>query len=213
MSVALTSGADAIHPGYGFLSERADFSEICKEHNIKFIGPSAISMRKLADKASARKTMKDNKVPIVPGTDIIEKIDDIKKFAKKAGYPIILKPTAGGGGKGMRVCYSDKEVDEAFNLCQAEAKNAFGNDQIYCEKYLENPRHVEFQILADKYGNIVHLGERDCSIQRRHQKFQVLACQASQYCEYPDFRRKPTDLPKPCVVHCHYRFDSRRPCQ
>ena len=170
ISVALTSGADAIHPGYGFLAERADFSEICKEHNIKFIGPSAASMRKLADKATARKTMKDHKVPIVPGTDIIEKVDDIKKFGKKAGYPIILKPTAGGGGKGMRVIYSEKEIQEAFDLCQAEAKNSFGNEQIYCEKYLENPRHIEFQVLADKYGNVIHLGERDCSIQRRHQK-------------------------------------------
>ncbi len=170
ISVALTSGADAIHPGYGFLSERADFSDICKEHGIKFIGPCANSMRKLGDKATARKTMKEHKVPIIPGTDIIEKPSEIKKFAKKVGYPIIIKATAGGGGRGMRIVNKEDEIETAFNLCSIEAKNNFGCDKVYCEKYLLNPRHIEIQVIADKYGNAIHLAERDCTIQRRHQK-------------------------------------------
>jgi len=170
ISAALVSGADAIHPGYGFMSERADFAEICEKHGIKFIGPTAEAMRKMGDKATARKTMIENNVPVTPGTGILKTAQEVKDFAKKAGYPIILKATAGGGGKGMRVVRADEEVETNFSLCQSEAQNFFGNPDVYAEKFLENPRHIEVQIIGDQYGNVVHLGERDCSIQRRHQK-------------------------------------------
>ena len=170
ISAAIVSGADAIHPGYGFMSERADFAEICAKHGIKFIGPTAEAMRKMGDKATARKTMIENNVPVTPGTGILKTPEEVKEFAHKVGYPIILKATAGGGGKGMRICRSDEEVDVNMSLCQSEAQNFFGNPDVYAEKFLENPRHIEVQILADQFGNVVHLGERDCSIQRRHQK-------------------------------------------
>ncbi|MBQ7125592.1 acetyl-CoA carboxylase biotin carboxylase subunit, partial [bacterium] len=170
ISTALMSGCDAIHPGYGFMSERADFVDICAKHGIKFIGPSSDSMQKMGDKATARKTMIENNVPVTPGTDIINSVADLKEFAKKAGYPIILTATAGGGGKGMRIVRSDDELESNMQLCQQEAEKFFGNPGIYAEKFLENPRHIEVQILADSFGNVIHLGERDCSIQRRHQK-------------------------------------------
>ena len=170
ISVALTSGADAIHPGYGFMAERADFVDICDEHHIKFIGPSSKAMRAMGDKASARATMIASGVPVTPGTGLVETVDEVREFAHKVGFPVIIKATAGGGGKGMRIVRSDDELEDAFNLCRNEAKNAFGNPEVYVEKYLENPRHIEVQILADSFGNVVHLGERDCSIQRRHQK-------------------------------------------
>ena len=170
ISVALTSGADAIHPGYGFMAERADFVDICDEHHIKFIGPSSKAMRAMGDKASARATMISSGVPVTPGTGLVESVDEVREFAKKVGFPIIIKATAGGGGKGMRIVREEYELEDAFNLCRNEAKNAFGNPEVYCEKYLENPRHIEVQILADSFGNVVHLGEGDCSIQRRHQK-------------------------------------------
>ena len=170
ISVALTSGADAIHPGYGFMSERADFVEICTDHGIKFIGPSAEAMRKMGDKATARKTMTANGVPVTPGTDLVDDLEAAKEFAAKAKYPVIVKATAGGGGKGMRIANSPEELEEAITLCQTEAQNAFGNAGVYIEKYIVNPRHIEVQIIADSYGNVVHLGERDCSVQRRHQK-------------------------------------------
>ena len=177
ISAALVSGADAIHPGYGFMSERADFAEICEKHGIKFIGPTASAMRKMGDKATARKTMIENNVPVTPGTGILKTAQEVKDFAKEriaekkqGDIPIILKATAGGGGKGMRIVRSDDEVETNMNLCQSEAQNFFGNPDVYAEKYLENPRHIEVQILGDQYGNVVHLGERDCSIQRRHQK-------------------------------------------
>lgn len=170
ISVALTSGADAIHPGYGFLSERADFVDICEEHHIKFIGPSATAMHKMGDKANARATMEASNVPITPGLGIVDNTDVIREFTKKVGYPIIIKATAGGGGKGMRIVRKDDELDDAFNLCRSEAQSAFANGDVYVEKFIENPRHIEVQILADSYGNVIHLGERDCSIQRRNQK-------------------------------------------
>ena len=170
ISVALTSGADAIHPGYGFMAERADFVDICSEHNIKFIGPSSEAMRAMGDKASARATMIASRVPVTPGTGLVETVEQVRKFANKVGFPVIIKATAGGGGKGMRIVREEYELEDAFNLCRNEAKNAFGNPEVYVEKYLENPRHIEVQILADSFGNVVHLGERDCSIQRRHQK-------------------------------------------
>lgn len=170
MAVAEVSGADAIHPGYGFLSERADFVEMCEESGLKFIGPSSEAMRKMGDKATARKTMIENDVPVTPGTGIVKTPDEVKEFGNKVGYPIILKATAGGGGKGMRVCRSDEDVDTNMPLCQSEAQNFFGNPDVYAEKFLENPRHIEVQVLGDSFGNVIHLGERDCSIQRRHQK-------------------------------------------
>ena len=170
ISTALISGAEAIHPGYGFMAERPDFAEICRDHGLKFIGPSVESMKLMGDKASARKTMIENNVSVTPGTDIINDISDAKKFIAEVGYPVIIKATAGGGGKAMRIVRSDEELEDMFNICRSEGQSFFGNPDVYMEKYLENPRHIEVQILADSYGNVVHLGERDCSIQRRHQK-------------------------------------------
>ena len=152
------------------MSERADFAEICEKQGIKFIGPSSDAMKKMGDKATARQTMIDNDVPVTPGTGIVQTPEEVQEFANRVGYPIILKATAGGGGKGMRICRNDDEVKLNMELCQAEAKNFFGNPDVYAEKYLENPRHIEVQILGDSFGNVIHLGERDCSIQRRHQK-------------------------------------------
>jgi acetyl-CoA carboxylase biotin carboxylase subunit len=170
ISAALVSGADAIHPGYGFLSERADFADVCAAHGICFIGPSGDVIRRMGDKAEARETMVRNKIPVTPGTGIIHDINEVKKFCKKAGYPVIVKATAGGGGKGMRIVNSEDELEENITLCKTEAQNFFGNPDVYVEKYLVKPRHIEVQILADKKGNVINLGERDCSIQRRHQK-------------------------------------------
>ena len=170
MSVVLTSGCDAIHPGYGFMAERADFVEVCDDHGVKFIGPSAKQMKDMGDKAQARKTMIENGVPVTPGTDLIEDENSALEFANKVKYPVIVKATAGGGGKGMRVANSDEELKEALALCRTEAQNAFGNDGVYIEKFIQNPKHIEVQIIADKFGNVCHLGERDCSVQRRHQK-------------------------------------------
>ena len=170
ITTAMMTGCDAIHPGYGFMSERADFVDICEQHGIKFIGPSADSMRKMGDKATARRTMIENNVPVTPGTGILETVEQAREFAHKAGYPIILKATAGGGGKGMRIVRNDDELESNMTLCQQEAQKFFGNPEVYAEKFLENPRHIEVQILGDSFGNVIHLGERDCSIQRRHQK-------------------------------------------
>lgn len=172
ISTALMAGVDAIHPGYGFMAENADFADICKDHNIKFIGPASKSMRMMGDKATARKTMTQNDVPITPGTGIIPTIEEARSWVNQpdVGYPIIIKATAGGGGKGMRIAKNDCEIEEMYNLARAEAENCFGNSDVYIEKYLENPRHIEVQIIGDQHGNVVHLGERDCSIQRRHQK-------------------------------------------
>jgi acetyl-CoA carboxylase, biotin carboxylase subunit len=171
ISVALMTRADAIHPGYGFLAENATFADLCADHKIKFIGPSAQMIRMMGDKATAKRTMADVGVPVVPGTDgTTADVNLIRAWAEKAGYPIIIKATAGGGGKGMRVVNHPDELDSQLTTARTEAKAAFGNDEVYIEKFIKNPRHVEFQLLADQYGNVVHLGERDCSIQRRHQK-------------------------------------------
>jgi len=171
ISTALMAGVDAIHPGYGFLAENADFAEICKDHNIKFVGPSADNIRSMGDKASAKKTMIKNKVPTVPGTvGLVSDINEVKPWIEKVGYPVIIKATAGGGGRGMRIVREESELEKMMNIAQSEAAACFGNDGVYIEKFLENPRHIEVQIIADQYGNVVHFGERDCSIQRRHQK-------------------------------------------
>ena len=171
IAVAKKSGADAIHPGYGFLSENASFSERCKQEGIIFIGPSAYSIATMGDKITARQTMIKAGIPIVPGTS--EKITDesmAMEIAKQIGYPLMIKASAGGGGKGMRLVHSFNELLPYFRTAKSEAMNAFGNDSVYIEKYIESPHHIEFQILADRHGNVIHLFERECSIQRRHQK-------------------------------------------
>ena len=170
ISAALITGADAIHPGFGFLSENADFAEMVELHGITFIGPTAEQMRLLGDKITARKAAIDAGLPITPGSPALESVEDAKEWANKIGYPIIIKAKDGGGGKGMKVAYSDEDIAEAYSMAKAEAKAAFPSDVVYMEKYLQHPRHIEMQILADKYGNVIHLGERDCSIQRNHQK-------------------------------------------
>ncbi|RXT04186.1 acetyl-CoA carboxylase biotin carboxylase subunit [Ammoniphilus sp. CFH 90114] len=171
MSVASVTHADAIHPGYGFLAENANFAELCGACNITFIGPEAEAINKMGDKSVARETMKNAGVPTVPGTEgLIEDIDEAVTIAEGIGYPVIVKATAGGGGKGMRVAYHEEDLRKAIRQAQKEAETAFGNPGVYLEKYLEEPRHIEIQIIADKHGNVAHLGERDCSIQRRHQK-------------------------------------------
>lgn len=171
ISAAEVTGADAIHPGYGFLSENANFAEICETCHIKFIGPSPHAIRMMGDKAMARKIAAEAGVPIIPGSEgVVETEDDALRIAEQLGFPVILKAAAGGGGKGMRVVHNSGELSTAFRMAQREAQNTFGASEIYLEKYLERPRHIEFQILADEHGNMIHLGERECSIQRRHQK-------------------------------------------
>ncbi|BAB06506.1 acetyl-CoA carboxylase biotin carboxylase subunit [Halalkalibacterium halodurans] len=171
MSVATLTEVDAIHPGYGFLAENADFAEICGECNITFVGPSADAISKMGTKDVARETMKRAGVPIVPGSEgIIESVEDGLAVAEQIGYPVIIKATAGGGGKGIRVARNEEELRKGINITQQEAATAFGNPGVYLEKYIEDFRHVEIQVLADNHGHVIHLGERDCSIQRRLQK-------------------------------------------
>lgn len=168
---AQTTGAEAIHPGYGFLAENASFAKICAQNNIVFIGPKPELINMMGDKATARETAIENKVPITKGSDgIVPDLEEARRVAKWITYPVMIKATAGGGGKGMRIARNEKELVENFIAAQNEAKAAFGNQDVYIEKYVEEPRHVEIQVIGDKYGNVVHLGERDCSIQRRHQK-------------------------------------------
>ena len=171
VSAAEITEADAIHPGYGFLSENAYFAEILQDCHIAFIGPAPEAIRKMGDKSLARRTAAAAGVPTVPGSPgPLESVDDALAFAAKAGYPVILKASAGGGGRGMRVARDERELANAYDTARAEAEKAFGNAEVYLEKYLEEPRHIEFQIFGDSHGNIRHLGERECSIQRRHQK-------------------------------------------
>lgn len=171
ISAAELTDAEAIHPGYGFLSENAGFAEVCEKCGITFIGPTAESMRIMGDKISARQAVIKQGVPILPGTkEGVHSVEDAVKVAKEIGYPVIIKATAGGGGRGMKIVHSQATLPNAFATARAEAQSGFGNPEVYIEKYCEQPRHVEIQILADKHGNVIHLGERDCSIQRRHQK-------------------------------------------
>ena len=171
MSAAQITGADAIHPGYGFLAENADFSEICADSKIKFIGPSPEMINNMGDKAFAKETMRKVGVPVVPGSNgTLKNFEEGLKIAEEIGYPVMLKATAGGGGKGMRIVWKKDEMANAFQTASAEAGAAFNNADMYLEKYIENPRHVEIQIMGDKFGNVYHYGERDCSVQRRHQK-------------------------------------------
>ena len=171
IAAAEICGVDAIHPGYGFLSENAEFSQLCADHNIKFIGPSGEVITAMGDKATAKKTMIEAGVPVVPGSDgLIDSLDEAYKIAEEIEYPILLKATAGGGGKGMRRVNQPDEMEDAWNSAKAEAGSAFGDDGIYMEKFILEPRHIEIQVVADQFGNVYHLGERDCTIQRRHQK-------------------------------------------
>lgn len=171
MSVATLTETDAIHPGYGFLSENADFAEICESCNITFIGPSPEAIARMGDKSEAKRTMKEADVPVIPGSDgLIESVDEAIRLGREIGYPLIIKATAGGGGRGIRIAESEEMLIQQITTAQQEAENAFGNAGVYLEKYLTGMKHIEIQILADKHGNVVHLGERDCSIQRRRQK-------------------------------------------
>lgn len=171
ISATITSGADAIHTGFGFLSENSKFAELCEKCHITFIGPKSEVIRKMGNKSQARETMIDAGIPVIPGSsEIILDIERGRKIAEEVGYPVIIKAVLGGGGKGMRVAYTEEEFLNSFQTAQKEAQVSFGDNSMYIEHFVENPRHIEFQILADQYGNVVHLGERDCSIQENHQK-------------------------------------------
>eukprot|EP00897_Mesotaenium_endlicherianum_P003584 jgi/Mesen1/3253/ME001874S02313 len=171
MAAAEITNADAVHPGYGFLAENARFSQICADHGIKFIGPAPEMINKMGDKITAKDTMIKAGVPVVPGGEgLLESPEQAKSLAKEVGYPVILKATAGGGGKGMRVVWEEKELEKAYTTAKVEAAASFKNDGIYMEKFVEEPRHIEIQVAGDQYGTVCHLSERDCSIQRRHQK-------------------------------------------
>ncbi|GIV40428.1 MAG: acetyl-CoA carboxylase biotin carboxylase subunit [Thermonema sp.] len=171
IAAAEITNADAIHPGYGFLSENAKFAQACIDHNIKFIGPTPEMIQKMGDKATAKATMRAAGVPVVPGSDgLLESLEHAKKTAAEIGYPVMMKATAGGGGKGMRIVRSEEELEKAWESARQEAAAAFGNDGLYMEKFIEEPRHIEIQVFGDQYGKVCHLSERDCSIQRRHQK-------------------------------------------
>ncbi len=171
MSAAEITNADAIHPGYGFLAENARFAEICGEHGVKFIGPKPDMIRRMGDKMTAKETMIEAGVPVIPGSEgLVSSAEDARRIAAEIGYPVILKATAGGGGKGMRVVWTEAEIEHHFDAARTEAKAAFSNDGIYMEKFVEEPRHIEVQVAGDQYGKVCHLSERDCSIQRRHQK-------------------------------------------
>ena len=168
---AYITKADSIHPGFGFLSENSKFAKICEESNIKFIGPKSDIIELLGNKSNAKEMMKKAGIPVIPGSDGSAKgLKDAKLIAKQIGYPIMLKAAAGGGGKGIRIAYNEEELEKQYLIVKQEAKNAFNDDEIYIEKFIQNPRHIEIQILADEHGNVIHLGERDCSLQRNHQK-------------------------------------------
>ncbi len=170
IDAAKQSGADAIHPGYGFLSENAEFADRCKKEGIIFIGPSSYAIKTMGDKITARKTMVDAGVPVVPGSEMITDENDAIKKIREIGLPVMVKASAGGGGKGMRLVHKEKDIISSLRAAQSEARAAFGNDAIYIEKYIKSPHHIEFQILGDTHGNVIHLFERECSVQRRHQK-------------------------------------------
>ncbi|MBE6453483.1 MAG: acetyl-CoA carboxylase biotin carboxylase subunit [Alphaproteobacteria bacterium] len=170
ISAAIVTGADAIHPGYGFLSENADFAEMVIKHGISFIGPTPEQMRLMGDKIESKRVAIEAGLPVTKGSPALEGVEDAKKWANEIGYPVIIKAKDGGGGKGMKTAFNEQEVETAFLMAKAEAKSSFTSDVVFMEKYLQKPRHIEIQILADMHGNVIHLGERDCSIQRKHQK-------------------------------------------
>ena len=188
LAAATSRGADAIHPGYGFLAENDKFAEICADHGLTFVGPSPESIRSMGDKSTAKATMQKVGVPTIPGSEgLLENVDEARSLAESMGYPVMIKATAGGGGRGMRLVPSADQLDNLFKAAQGEAEAAFGNPGLYMEKFIDRPRHVEVQVLADRHGNVVHLGERDCSIQRRHQK---LLEEAPSPALDPDLRRR-----------------------
>ena len=188
LTVALAAGCDAVHPGYGFLSENADFADRCRDAGLTFIGPSGESIRRAGDKAQARRMMMAAGVPVTPGSDgAVETVEEAKAWAGQVGYPVLIKASAGGGGRGIRRCDSEAQLESAFMQARAEAKACFGNDELYLEKLVLRPRHIEFQILADRHGNVIHLGDRDCSVQRRNQK---LIEEAPAWCLKSEMRRK-----------------------
>ncbi len=191
LSAAIVTGAEAVHPGYGFLSENAEFAQKCEEHNLVFIGPKPENIRAIGDKASARKAAIDAGIPITPGSGALETVEDALAFAEKISYPVILKASAGGGGRGMRVVQSPAELENNLLSAQEEARKAFGNPEMYMEKYLEEPRHVEIQVFGDGKGHVVHFFERDCSIQRRYQKLLE-------------------EAPVPLILNCDREFLSRQ---
>jgi acetyl-CoA carboxylase, biotin carboxylase subunit len=202
MAAAEITNADAIHPGYGFLAENAKFSQICADHNIKFIGPTPEMINKMGDKITAKETMIAAGVPVIPGSEgLLESADEARKLADKMGYPVILKATAGGGGKGMRVVWESSEIEKAYNNARAEAAASFKNDGIYMEKFVEEPRHIEIQIAGDRYGTVCHLSERDCSIQRRHQK---LVEESPSPFMTPELRRKMGEAAKKAAQAINY---------
>ena len=192
ISAAVTTKCNAIHPGFGFLSENAEFASICEECNIKFIGPSSETMSIMGNKSRARDIMKSAGVPVVPGSDgVVATYEDAMVEARKIGFPLMIKASAGGGGKGIRLVRKFEELDNAYNTAKSEAKNNFNDDSVYMEKFIENPRHIEFQILGDSFGNVVHLGERDCSVQRRNQK---VIEEAPSYILSAELREKMGDV-------------------
>lgn len=194
LAAAEVTNADAIHPGYGFLSENSKFSALCRDHGVKFIGATPEQIDSMGDKSNAKDTMKKAGVPTIPGSDgLLESVEQGKKIAKKIGYPVIIKATAGGGGRGMRIVWDESELENAWNSARQEAGAAFGNDGLYMEKYIEEPRHIEIQIAGDQYGKVCHLSERDCSIQRRHQK---LIEETPSPFMTPELRKKMGDAAK-----------------
>ena len=198
MAAAEITNADAVHPGYGFLAENAKFAKICGDHGIKFIGPTPDMINAMGDKITAKQTMINAGVPVVPGVEgLLEGVEHAKKAAKEIGYPVILKATAGGGGKGMRVVWEEDEIEKAFETARTEAAAAFKNDGIYMEKFVEEPRHIEIQVVGDQYGQACHLSERDCSIQRRHQK---LVEESPSPFMTPELREKMGDA---AIKACH----------
>ncbi|PHV63842.1 acetyl-CoA carboxylase biotin carboxylase subunit [Cyanobacterium aponinum] len=202
IAAALTRGAEAIHPGYGFLAENARFAQICADHNLQFIGPSPEAIIAMGDKSTAKKTMQEAGVPTIPGSKgLITDEEEAARVAAEIGYPVIIKATAGGGGRGMRFVSDETELSRLLRAAQGEAEAAFGNAGVYLEKFIELPRHIEFQILADSYGNVVHLGERDCSIQRRHQK---LLEEAPSPALNPELRQKMGEAAVKAAKYINY---------
>lgn len=202
INLALQIKADAIHPGYGFLSENADFIEMVEKSGIKFIGPSSKSVRMMGSKTAARQLMQKNNVPIVPGTtNPITNIDDGIKFSKEIGFPVLLKASAGGGGKGMKIVRNEKDFNSAFQSAQREAIKSFASDEVYIEKLIENPKHIEVQIIADEFGNYRHLFERECSIQRRHQK---IIEESPSFSITPELRERVTSIAVNAAKACNY---------
>lgn len=203
LEAAAITGAEAIHPGIGFMAENAQFAEMVESHGFVWVGPSPDHIRMMGDKVTAKDTVKAFGLPLVPGSDgPVESLEDAKKFAAEIGYPVLIKAAAGGGGKGMKVAKSAEEIEEAYTFARIEAKAAFGNDQVYMEKYLTHPRHIEVQLLGDMHGNAVHFGERDCSVQRRHQK---VVEEAPSPALNDEQRRQIGELAADCVRKMGYR--------